>query len=79
VILGAASSAVATLNATRAASNITITFTVKNSANQTDTATENVVVRNVALQPLAGLNATAAFHAIIDSNIPYIFSWALSL
>ena len=73
VILGAASSAVATFNATTAASNITITLTVKNSANQTDTATENVVVRNVALQPLAGLNATAAFHAIIDSNIPYIF------
>jgi hypothetical protein len=73
VIVGAANTAVATFNTTTAASNLTFTLTVKNSANQTDSASENVIIRRAAAQPPAGLNATAAFHAIIDSRFPYVF------
>jgi hypothetical protein len=73
VIVGAANTAAATFNATTAASNLTFMLTVKNSANQTDGASENVIVRHVTAQTPAGLNATAAFHAIIDSRFPYVF------
>jgi hypothetical protein len=52
---------------------------VKDRANLTDNANETVIVRGVPRPLLSnvthptGVNATAAFHAIVDSNLPYFF------
>jgi hypothetical protein len=52
-------------------------LSVKDKAGLANNATETVVVKHIARTPLVltptGVNATAAFHAIIDSQLPYYF------
>jgi hypothetical protein len=81
VILNGANRAIATFNATTGVSNDTFTLTVRNPANLTDSASENLIVRNIALRPTptTGVNATQAFHAIVDSALPYFFMIIIAL
>jgi Bacterial Ig-like domain len=79
IILNGSNTATPTFNATAGVSNAAFQLTVKNSANQNDSATENIIVSHPPLRPSTGVNGTAAFHTIIDSGLPYFFMLIIAL
>jgi hypothetical protein len=75
VILNGANRPTATFNATTGVSNETFRLTVKNSANQNATASENVIVRHIALPPPAPLVTIPA----PNSDFLYVVIIALAM
>lgn len=79
VQLKGGNASIATFTAPRVSNDTKMSFNlnVMDKAGLANNATETVVVKHIARTPLmltpTGVNATAAFHAIIDSKLPYYF------
>jgi hypothetical protein len=77
--LKASNTSIATFTAPKVSNDTKMSFNlrVKDKNDLANNATETVLVKHIARPPLTptptGVNATAAFHAIIDSRLPYYF------
>jgi hypothetical protein len=77
IMLKGGNTSMATFAAPKVSNQTKMSFNlrVQDKAGLSNNATENVIVRHIARPPLpsSGVNATAAFHAIVDNNLPYFF------
>jgi Bacterial Ig-like domain len=77
--LKVSNASIATFTAPKVSNDTKMSFNlgVKDKADLANNATETVLVRHIARPPLTptptGVNATAAFHTIVDSGVPYYF------